>query len=274
MGFNLKKTALALTALGAVLLQVTPIVRAYVLPGPHILELMTRNLDRSKGARIDQRVIFYEQGPGDSVITVRQTLYYNFHGNFRSDIIGSDTRRIHVVAGDDKMTIANGRAVNDTEDLFEYYKDIFIYKARILTQDRLAALGVNVYVSSLGRLQDKIFFILGAQYPDESISQVWIDRDNFRPVRLLIFDRNPLNSENFIDIRYKQWQKNGDLWYPRQIRFFRQDILVREIRVDRVRVLSGLPAGLFNIRQLKKSLSNDHDREPALDDMQGTDGLQ
>ena len=272
--FNVKKMALAFATLGALLFQVTPVARAYVLPGPHILELMTQNLDRSKGVRIDQSIIFYEQGPGNSTITAKETLYYNFHGDFRSDIIGSDTPRIHVVAGDNVMTMVNGRVVDDPEYLFEQYKDIFLYKARILVQDKLATLGVDVHVSSLGRFQDKIFFVIGARYPDESISQVWIDRENFRPVRWLIFDRNPLNPESFLDVHYEQWQKSGGLWYPRQIRFFREDILLRKIRVDRIRVVDGLPASLFNIRQLKKSLLDDHSRKSIMDDTQGAGGLQ
>ncbi len=254
---NVKKIALAFAVLGAVLFQNIPVAWAYVLPGPHLLELMTGNFDRSKGVRIDQRVIFYEQGPGDSVVTAAEILYYNFHGDFRSDIIGLDTRRIHVVAGGDVMTMVNGRLVEDPEDLFERYKDIFLYKARILVQDKMASLGVDVHISSLGRLQGKVFFVLGARYPDESIPQVWIDRENFRPVRWLIFHQDPLNPEYSLDVRYDKWQKTGGLWYPRQILFSRQDILLREIRVDRVRVLDGLPASLFNIRQLKKSLSDD-----------------
>ena len=272
--FNLKKTALALAALGVLLFQITPAARAYVLPGPHILELMVRNLDRSGGVRIDQRVVFFEQGPGDSAVTADETLYYNFHGDFRSDTIGPDIMRIHVVSGGDVMTIVNGRVVDTPEDLFDRYKDIFLYRARILVQDKLAGLGVDVHVSSLGRFQGKIFFVLGARYPDESVPQVWIERENFRPVRWLISGRDPLNPENFMDVRYEQWQKTGGLWYPRQIRFFRQDILVREIHVDRIRVLDGLPASLFNIRQLKKSLPDDNSMKSTLDDTPDADGFQ
>ncbi len=254
---NFKKMALVLTLFGVLLFQTIPVARAYVLPGPHILELMASSLDRSKGVRIDQRVIFNEQGPGNGAVEVEETLYYNFHGDFRSDITGSDTRYIHLVAGGHLLTMVNGRVVDGPEDQFEQYKDIFLYKARILVQDKLAQRGVDVHVSSLGRFQDGIFFVIGAQYPDVSMSQVWIDREHFRPVRWLMVDPDPLKSGDGLDVRYEKWGNAGGLWYPRQIRFFRQDILVREIRVDRVRVLDGLPASLFNIPRLRKSLSDD-----------------
>lgn len=253
---NFKKMAIVLALLGALLFQAIPVARAYVLPGPHILELMASSLDRSKGVRIDQRAFFYEQGPGNSAVAVEETLYYNFHGDFRSDITGSDTRYIHVVAGGHLLTMINGRVVDGPEDRFAQYKDIFLYRARILVQDKLAQRGVDVHVSSFGRFQDGIFFVIGAQYPDTSMSQLWIDRENFRPVRWLMVDPDPLNPENSLDVRYEKWGNTGGLWYPRQIRFFRRDILVREIRVDRVRVLDGLPASLFNIPRLRKSLSN------------------
>ncbi len=272
--FNLKKTAIALAALGAVLFQITPVVLAYVLPGPQLLELMVENFNRTKGVRIDQRVFYHEQGPGDSAVTETETLYYNFHGDFRSDITGSDARRVYVMTGGNEMTMVNGRVVEGPEDLYKRYKDIFLYKARILVQDKLAGLGVDVHTTSLGRFKDKIFFVLGALYPDESIPQVWIERENFRPVRWLIFDMDSFNPEIFLDIRYEKWQKKGGLWYPRQIRFFRQDILVREILVDRVRVLDGLPASLFNIRQLKKALSDDHLSEQVKNGTPDAGGVQ
>ena len=245
MTAGLARAAAAL-ALLAGLLSLPATAGAYVLPGPHLIELMTRALGRAPAVRIDQQVTVYAPGQTAPLCEATETLYFNFHGDFRSDLRSGGSRRIHVTAGDRVLTVIDGRAAADRETLFERYKDLFMYRARVLVQDRLAGLGVDVNTSSLGRLSDQIVFVLGAHYPDMSASQVWIDREHFRPVRWLVSTA----SGDLLDIRYLQWQKTGRFWYPSRMLFYRKDTLVREHRVTAVKVLKTVPKGLFNLRRL------------------------
>ena len=110
---------------------------------------------------------------------------------------------------------------------FDLYKDILFYHSREALVDRLLQLGVDVTISSLGRFEEKIAFVIGAEYPDESVSQVWIDQDTFLPLRWIIKGVNPAGESDTIEIRYLVWWKVGKLRYPSRIEFYQDEELVR-----------------------------------------------
>jgi hypothetical protein len=105
---------------------------------------------------------------------------------FRSDILSENTQKIHVVSKGRELTIIDGKIADDFQSVFDIYKDLILYRSRILLQKRLDMLGVDGSISSLGRFRGKIAYIVGAQYPDESASQVWLNKDTFRPIRWIM----------------------------------------------------------------------------------------
>ena len=99
--------------------------------------------------------------------------------------------------------------------------------ARTLTEQ-----GVDVTVTSLGRFNDRIAFVLGARYPDESVPQLWFDRETLLPLRWLLIrpseDGIPLRTE----IRFFAWQKSGNLQYPQAMACYRDgQLVVQPIKV-------------------------------------------
>ncbi|RLJ00590.1 MAG: hypothetical protein DRP08_06455, partial [Candidatus Aenigmatarchaeota archaeon] len=222
-----------------------------------LIELMTRNVGTAKSLFVSQRLIFYDDSFKDGKIELKETLKYIFPENFRSDIVSKNSKRIHVISKGISLTIIDKKTVAGHETLFDQYKDIILYNSRAALLQRLVKSGIDVSVSSLGRFENKPVYILGARYPDESVSQIWLNKDTFRPFRWIINSKKPGGRTDFLEIRYSKWRRIGKIWYPMHVEFFQDDNLIRAIEVDKIKVDAGISAGLFDINRLKAAYPRD-----------------
>jgi hypothetical protein len=223
---------------------------AYVLQGPHLLELMTQNLGKSKRLLISQKLILYYDSLQDG-LEFDETLKYIFPETFRSDIISENVQRIHLLSKGEALTVIDGKAVAASETIYSRYKDIFLYNSRVLLEEKLFLHGVDVDVSSLGRFQGQPVYVVGAQYPDETVPQLWLTKDTFRPLRWIIIGKTAEDHEDTLEVRYLDWLPLNKRWYPMRIEFYRDDILVREIKVQNIDTKPIFPEDLFDIDHLK-----------------------
>lgn len=251
-----KKSIFFLLSFAVLLLFFVP-ANAYLLQGPHLLELMTQNIGKTKNLFVSQKLVFYGESFKEGSIELKETLKYIFPEKFRSDIVSKNSKRIHVVSKGRSLTVIDGKTVAGHETIFDRYKDIILYNSRSALVQRLAHLGINVSVSSLGRFQNKPVYVLGAQYPDESVSQIWLNKDTFRPFRWIINSKKPGGRIDFLEIRYYKWRKISKIWYPMHIEFYQDDSLIRMIEVDEIKVDPGISAGLFDINRLKSTYPKD-----------------
>jgi len=245
---------------------------AYVIPGPHVLELMIEKLGRGKSLLISQKLSIYDVSHKKNIIELRETLKYSFPEKFRSEIQSENAKRIYVFSLGAALTVIDDKIVSNTETRFDCYKDVFLYRSRILLQNRLSLLGVDTSVSSLGRFQDKTAYVIGAKYPDESVSQIWLDKNTFQPVRWIIIDNK--SNKDVLEIRYGDWKQTHKAWYPMHIEFYHNDILVREIYADKIKVNPSFSDELFDIEHLKSVYLNlgsvEKDNSQGLNDIQKT----
>ena len=226
---------------------------AYVLQGPHLVELLTKNIGTTKSLFVSQKLVFYDESFKEGSIELKETLKYIFPEKFRSDIVSKNSKRIHVVSKGRSLTVIDGKTVAGLETIFDRYKDIILYNSRSALVQKLAHLGINVSVSSLGRFENNPVYVLGAQYPDESVSQIWLNKETFRPFRWIINSKKLCGRRDFLEIKYLQWRKIGKIWYPMRIEFYQDDSLIRMIEVDKIKVDPGISAGLFDINHLKST---------------------
>jgi hypothetical protein len=54
-----------------------------------------------------------------------------------------------------------------------------------------------------------------------------------------------------MEIRYSDWRKIDNAWYPMQVVFYQDEKLVREIRVGALKTNLHFPRELFDIQRLK-----------------------
>ncbi len=294
---------------------------AYVLQGPHIIELMTEKLGKAESLFISQRVVFYiikpqlksyseNEGVGDvatvanlpdnqqatpdetdmlqpdflsendspddvknsvnlsadqlalldqpafppvqtETIQLDESLRYVFSEAFRSDSVSDDNQRIYIFRDGQTLTVIDGVISNGTGTRFDLYKDLLLFRSRETLSERLSELGVDISVSSLGKFEGQPAFVVGAEYPDETLPQVWIAMETFQPLRMIIPGGSSLYNTDFLEIRYSQWQKIGKIWYPMRIEFIQDGATVRTIEVNDYQVDPNFSKDVFDIARLK-----------------------
>ncbi|MDB4442740.1 hypothetical protein N9219_04905, partial [bacterium] len=262
-------------------------VQAYVLQGLHILDLMIEQLGEAKSLYVTQELIFYrlvsqtdietdetveehqtldnagtdlpadqgvqldENGPLEETLQLEETLRFAFPFTFRSDARSSESERIHVVSGDRSITIVDGSIVPAVANRFDLYKDIFLYRTREDISERLLQVGVDVSISSLGRFEGEISLVLGAVYPDKSVSQIWIDRETFLPTRWIIRGNGENFNSDVLEVRYLTWWKSGQVRYPSRIEFYQDGQLVRVNQLKSFHEGDEFSEDLFDIDNLR-----------------------
>lgn len=244
--------ALLLGLVGAVGLVPAPSVRAYVLEGPHVLDLMTSKKSPPQTLLVEQQVIIEDPVLSDRPIELEETLRYSFPDTFRADTQHELTHRILVVARSQALVVVDDQIVSNQQGRFDHYKDVLLYRSRQLLHRALIAQHVDVEQTSLGRWDDHIVVVIGAQYPDESVSQLWVDKELFLPLRWIIVAGDTSEDEEAyrLEFIYRDWRKINKVWYPMQIETTLNQKRIRMVRVKTVKKDVVLDAGLFNISNL------------------------
>jgi hypothetical protein len=205
----------------------------------------TDNINAARDFETDEKSAMQE------TLELEESLRFVFSRAFRSDARSLETERIHIFSGNEALTVIDGNIVPAAENRFNLYKDILLYRSREKLAERLLELGVDVFVSSLGRFEEKIAFVIGAEYPDESVSQIWIDQETFLPMRWII--KGPIGAADSaaLEIRYVLWWKIGKTRYPSRIEFYQDGKLVRVSQVKNIEEDAIFSEALFDIENLK-----------------------
>jgi hypothetical protein len=278
-----------------------------VLQGRHVLDLMIANIGKANSLFVSQKLIFFRVNPiddsvplaafdnadlsnesldspnpqpGDGIdenygmqetLELEESLRFVFSQAFRSDAKSPDSERIHVFNRKKSLTIIDGYIVPYAENRFNFFKDLLLYRSRDELAQRLLELGVDVFVSSLGRFEDRIAFVIGANYPDESVSQIWIDQETFLPIRWIIKDPLETEDSDVFEIRYVLWWKVGKTRYPSRVEFYQDGNLVRMSEAKNFEEDATFSKTLFDIEKLKlayplaspQPVSSSADEEPS-----------
>jgi outer membrane lipoprotein-sorting protein len=245
-------------------------LHAYVLPGPYLLKLMTQNLGIANRLLVTQKLVLHDDNPNMSADELSETLKFKFPKTFRSDIVSENIQRIRILSDRSVFTVIDGKISDEPENSYDHYKDLILFRSREILQERLSNLGVDVKVTSFGRFQGRPAYVLGAQYPDETLPQVWLDKKTFLPFRWIITG----NATQNLEVLYLDWKKLNRTWYPMRIEFFSNGNLVREIHVQDIKVNPSFQADLFDIQQLKSLYPQDAPAEPKNGDKEELDEVQ
>jgi outer membrane lipoprotein-sorting protein len=224
-------------------------LNAYILEGPHILYLAEKKMGAPETLRVLQNLTYYNEQ--DPPAQVQETLSYRLPGEFRSDIVTDETSRIYVFSNYNAVTITDEKTASIVEDLLEYYKDPLLFRSREILEERLGFLGVPVTTVSLGRFENQICYIIGAMYPDETLPQIWIEKETFLPVRFLLPDQSDPDQEKIIEFRYLSWMKTEKIWYPMQVETYIDDELIRKADAASIEINVPFDDRFFDVNHLQ-----------------------
>ena len=227
---------------------------AYVLEGPHVLELTAGAMGKVPALQVNQKLLIYPQSPETEPTIFNETATYVMPERFRSDIVSDQIQRTHLVFADSSITVIDGRMAVG-ENPFDLYQQLLRSRTRPRLMRTLNRLGVETAISSLGRVEETVVFVLGARYPDESVSQLAVDKETFLPIRLLLVDRGTEAAGSHLEIFYRNWQKAQSGWFPLQVVFYINGRLAREIQVGDLRLNPSIPPELLDLEALKASVA-------------------
>ena len=238
-------------------------LQAYVLHPLHLLELMISEMGEAESLMVYQELVVNESELPEQTISLKETVMFMFPDAFRSEITSDVARRIHVVDRGRTTTIIDEQLVGDQESVFDRYKDLFLYNSLDMLEARLQRLGVDTTISSLGKYQGRIGYIIGSQYPDEFEPQLWLDKKTFKPFRWLLAPGPDGDPSAALEVRYYGWRQFDKIWYPARIEFYQGENLVRTILVQTVRVNPELDGQLFDVRRLRAQYPRGGPQLPA-----------
>ncbi len=224
---------------------------AYILRGPHLLELMTQQFGSAQTLMVFQNVRFYEPETAKMLAEAEETLRYQFPYDFRSDSRSQNATRIHLVSGGSSLTVVDQKIVANQETSFDLYKDILLYRTRKLLKKRFTSLGIDTSLTCLGRFNGRIAIVLGSEKPNERVSQVWVDKETLQPMRWLLVSDSGVMSPTDLEIRYAEWRQVNKIWYPMLIGIYKGGALERDIQVKALRVNSSFPKRLFDTQLME-----------------------
>lgn len=225
----------------------------YVLKGPHILELMVQQLAGAKTLQVEQKVMIDDPDLSGEVIELDETLRFILPGQVRSDIQHEDGHRIHVHDRGRHLTIIDETIVDESGGRFDRYQDLLLYNSRHALHKALLIHGVDVGITSLGKMEDRVVYVIGAVYPDDAASQLWVDKERLLPLRWINIPSSADDAmeDDRLEFVYRNWQKVDGTWYPMEIETIHHQQSIRRIRVTRVQVNAVFGGELLNIAHLK-----------------------
>jgi hypothetical protein len=226
--------------------------RAYILPAEQILTFVVDRLGSGRALMVRQKTVFYDPSLEQGMQERDETLYFAYPDRFRSEVDGPGVKQIKVVSTEGALSIFNGKIIGETENPFDHFKDLLLYREAELLANRLSQLGINLQTVSLGRFKGEIAYVIGAKYPDESAPQVWINKNTFRPVRLIL-EGDGGQEVPSREVEYTEHQSlSKNSFYPGRILFFEHGTLVRMHVMKVYEINPEIVDEIFDVAYLKR----------------------
>ena len=236
----------------ALLLAVMPLpARSYVLMGEHILDLTVKALGQADTLEATQTLTIHAPlpAPADSL---QQTIRMRKPHDLRMDAVGAAYERHVLIAGPRTLLAVNGILQDGPLPRYLRYHDILMVKSRQALVDQLRMMGVDVQVSSLGRMEDHYCYVVGARFPNDDAAQLWVDKDTFLPTRLLLPASALQPEAGPVEIRYRNWTFVEGAAYPMHVVVMQDHQIMEEARVDRVQANPVLGGDVFDTGLLRQ----------------------
>jgi len=226
---------------------------AYVLPGRDVLQQWVRNFGKEKRIWVRQQVTVRPDPNPENAILVNETVRYRIPDAFRSEAKSDAIERVHLNVLGSTLTLLDRTLDAVPQGRFDRYGELILCRNRFQAEGLLARYGIDPDLCSLGRMGDAVVYVIGARYPDLSVSQLWIDKETFWPVRWIFVEGKATRPREAFEIRYLLWAKEGTAWYPRRMEFYTDGVVERIAEVLEVSVDPPFEAALFDLERVRSA---------------------
>jgi hypothetical protein len=248
-------------ALGVFVLALAVHADAYVLPARQILTFMLERVVGGNTLVVSQKAVMYDSGLEGGMQEIQETLYFKYPGRFRSEMNAGGLRKVHVRGPDGVLVIMDDKIMGESEGPLDRFSAPFLHKRQAPLAQELAELGIDLGTVTLGRFEDKVAFVIGARYPDETVPQLWIEKDSFRPIRFIPGGRDGAPAGEIVYSDYRSVGKRGE--YPARILFYERGNLVRMNVMESLEVNVEVDDALFDVTSLRNLYEPVNPSEPS-----------
>jgi hypothetical protein len=229
-------------------------VYAYVPTVAQIIDQYLKTLVPCETLTVHEQHVVFDSAIETGMVTFDETVSYFFPNRFRSDI-RSDAQsgsRTLVVTPGQTLVLVDGKVSADHESGFDAYKDVLLFRNSLLFTAGLERLGIDVTQTRMDRFEGRVAFVIGARANYGRTEPVlYVDKTTFLPLRLLIRGRAAHDRDDPIEILFLDWKRYGKTKYPSRIEFFRNQVLEREIRVEKMVIDPPLDEALFDVTAIR-----------------------
>lgn len=227
---------------------------AYVPSTEQILNQYLKAAGYAKSLDVRQKRVYFDSRIEEGSAEFDEAVKYIFPDRFRSDIVAKTTTKTTIATFDQSLVILDGTLASEKEERYNVYKDVLLFRNRLMLTARLQDLGINTENTWLNRFEDRIVFVIGSRSEwGSNPSTLYIDKKTFLPVRLFL---NPhKEDQEGVEILFLEWKTFGKTKYPSRIEFFKDMTMVRELRIEGITCDVAFDEALFDVEAIKADLA-------------------
>ena len=254
---------------------------AYVLPPSYVLNryyaLRDEELE-SFQIELETRLIGPQHEGGEQTVQERWSLGLPL--KFRSEQELPRGTRIQLISRGKRLLLEPGKTLGESPALFDPLIHPFTratvrgsdktYKAGDLLLSDLGTAGIDTTTTGLTRMGERVAVIIGATEQQQDKSQLWIDKERFVPLRILLVEGTK-DSPRLREVRYLNYPGIGGKhrWFPRTIEIRENGRLVQASEVKSISGKKRIDRALFDLEALRR-LAREQATRPGPHDADGT----
>jgi len=219
---------------------------AYVMPGKQMIEEMAKHLGSTKTLSAVHSFIMNNQDYNDGQpLELEEKVIYQFPNALHSEILMNNKQKLHVVSSRGAVTIIDDILSDEPHTTFDLYKYLLLERDKSMITRRLTQSGINIKTSSYGKFEKKAVYVIGAKFPDQTVPQLWLEINTFRPCRWIV---TPGGYGQSLEIVYRNWKQiSKDVWYPEKIEYLQDTNVLVEINLKSHKIDIKVTKELFDI---------------------------
>ncbi|WP_459922530.1 hypothetical protein [Desulfatiferula olefinivorans] len=229
-------------------------VCGYVPGTAQIVDQYLKTVGVCDSLTVEQEHVVFDSTLETGMAVFKETVSYLFPNRFRSDIRLADGSggRTLVTAPGRALVLVDGRVSADRQSGFDVYKDVLLFRNSLLFTSALERLGIDGTQTRLDRFEDRVVFVIGGRDTrGHTIPALFLDKKTFLPLRLVITGSADHDRGDLIEILYLDWKKYGKTKYPSRIECFRNHVLERDIRVEKILIDPPLDEAVFDVTAIR-----------------------
>jgi len=229
---------------------------AYIPTSAQILDQYLKTVGQLKRMEVQEKLVYFDTRIKEGTAEFQETVKYFFPDRFRSDIKAQTTTKSMIVTFEKALVLLDGKIAAEKEVGFDYYKDLLLFRNRLMLSVRLQSIGIDLGQTRLDRFENRVVFVIGERDDHgKETPSLYVDKKTFLPLRLVFTGASTEEGTELFEILFLEWKKFGKTKFPSRIELYKNHTLAREINVEKIICEPEFDEALFDVDTIKGNIS-------------------